>query len=376
MRDLWIHENDLIVATHGRSFWVLDNIASLRQMNGDASPAVRLFQPAPAIRVQRNTNTDTPLPPDEPMGENPPTGAVIDYYLAKPASGLVLLEVLDASGKLVRRHSSDDARERTAAEVEEEMIRAYWLRPPVSLSSAEGVHRWIWDLNSAPPLATEHEYPISATPHDTPRFPLGPTVVPGEYSVRLTVDGKSMTSLLTVKMDPRVRVSSEDLEQQFQLSTELSALLSASSEAVLHAKSLRARLQSLSSQPTGSLTGSLKEAISQLDTKLQQLAHGPDKPPAGASPPPALGSINDDTATLYGLVNGADAAPTPAMVTATRKIADSFAPLMKTWDAVKATDIAALNRQLSDAKLKTLDLKVDSSNTESPSNEALVCRYI
>src|SRR5260370_3143603 len=365
MRDLWIHENDLIVATHGRSYWVLDNIASLRQMNGDASPAVRLFQPAPAIRVQRNTNTDTPLPPDEPMGENPPTGAGIDYYLAKPASGLVLLEGLDASGKRVRRYSSDDARERTQSEVEKEMITAYWLGASVSLSSAEGVHRWIWDLNSAPPLATEHEYPISATPHDTPRFPLGPAVVPGQYSVRLTVDGKSMTSPLTVKMDPRVRVSSEGLEQQFQLATELSAMLSASSEAVLQAKSLRAQLKTLSAQATGSL----KEAISQLDAKLQQLADGPDKPPAGASPPPALGSINDDTATLYGLVNGADAAPTPPMVTATRKTSYSFAPLMKTWDAVNATDIAALNRQLSEAKLKTLDLKIDSSNTESPSNE-------
>src|SRR5260370_33915352 len=144
-----------------------------------------------------------------------------------------------------------------------------------------------------------------------------------------------MTSLLTVKMHPRVRVSSEDLEQQFQLATELSAMLSASSEAVLQAKSLRAQLKSLSSQPTGSLTGSLKEAISQLDTKLQQLAHGPDKPPAGASPPPALGSINDDTATLYGLVNGSDVAPTPAMITATRKVAGHFNFVIRAWAPVK-----------------------------------------
>src|SRR5260370_33560172 len=226
MRDLWIHENDLIVATHGRSFWVLDNIASLRQMNGDASPAVRLFQPAPAIRVQRNTNTDTPLPPDEPMGENPPTGAVIDYYLAKPASGPVLLEVLDASGKLVRRYSSADAPQRVTAELEREMIPAYWLRQPVSLSGTEGLHRWVWDLNYAPPLAVEHEYPISAVPHDTPRFPLGPTVVPGQYTVRLTVDGKSMASPVAVKMDPRVRVAVEELEQQLLLATELSSMLS------------------------------------------------------------------------------------------------------------------------------------------------------
>ncbi len=193
---------------------------------------------------------------------------MIDYYLAKPASGPVLLEVLDASGKLVRRYSSDDAPERAAAEMEREMIPAYWLRQPVSLSGTEGLHRWVWNLNYAPPLAVEHEYPISAVPHDTPRFPLGPTVVPGQYTIRLTVDGKSMTSLVTVKMDPRVRVPVEELEQQFQLATELSSMLAASSEAVLQVKSLRAQLKSLSSQPTGSLAGSLKEAISQLDAKL------------------------------------------------------------------------------------------------------------
>src|SRR5260370_23274094 len=118
------------------------------------------------------------------MGENPPTGAVIDYYLAKPASGPLLLEVLDASGKLVRRYSSDDAPERTAVEVEKEMIPSYWLRQPVSLSSAEVVHRWIWYLNYAPPLATEHTYPHSATPPYTPTFPRWPAVVPQPYSFR------------------------------------------------------------------------------------------------------------------------------------------------------------------------------------------------
>ncbi|HZR29413.1 MAG TPA: YCF48-related protein, partial [Terriglobales bacterium] len=354
MRDLWIHENDLIVATHGRSFWVLDNIASLRQMNDASSPAVRLFQPAPAIRVRRNTNTDTPLPPDEPMGENPPTGAVIDYYLAKPVSGPVLLEFLDANGKVVRRYSSDDAPERTAAELEKEMIPTYWLRPHVALSGAEGMHRWVWDLNYAPPLATEHEYPISATPHDTPRSPLGPTVVPGQYTVRLTVNGRSMTSLLTVKMDPRVQVTIEALEQQFQLANKLAAMLSASSEAVLQIKSLRAQLKTLSAQAPENL----KEAVAQFDRKLQQLAEGPEKPPEGGAPPPALGSINDDIATLYGLVNAADAAPTSAVLTATQKRADSFNPLMKTWDAIKASDITTLNRQLGEAGLKTLDLNV------------------
>ena len=209
MRDLWIHDDDLIVATHGRSFWILDDIAPLRQLSARlARENVALFNPSPAWRVRRDTNPDTPLPPDEPAGQNPATGATIDYYLSQPASSAVTLDVMDCKGQLVRHYSSDDKPPMTQAEMEKTVgVPLYWLRPFRSLSTAPGMHRWLWDLHYPTPKTAEHDYPIAAVPHDTLVHPLGPRAVPGQYTVRLTVEGHSYAAPLEVKMDPRVATS-------------------------------------------------------------------------------------------------------------------------------------------------------------------------
>jgi hypothetical protein len=205
MRDLWIHDDDLIVGTHGRSFWILDDITPLREATGSFSATdAHLFTPAPTYRVQRDTYTDTPLPPDEPAAANPPDGAVIDYYLAHAASAPITLEILDARGQLVRRFSSDDKPDVTEADLKKQLIPLYWLRPFHALPSDAGMHRWVWDLHYPAPDSSRHEYPISAIPGDTPRYPLGPTALPGAYTARLTANGKSYTAPFTVKMDPRV----------------------------------------------------------------------------------------------------------------------------------------------------------------------------
>ncbi|MFN7993688.1 MAG: glycoside hydrolase [Bryobacteraceae bacterium] len=195
MRDLWIHGSDLIVATHGRSFWILDDISPLRQINAQATQApVWLAKPAQAWRVRRDTNTDTPLPPDEPLAENPPDGAVIDYHLQTHASGTVTLEILDAAGKVVRRYSSADQPEMTEANLKSLPIPPWWVRPSKILSAEAGMHRWVWDLQYAAPESLGHGYPISAVPHDTPRGPQGPHALPGPYSIRLTAGGKALTA--------------------------------------------------------------------------------------------------------------------------------------------------------------------------------------
>jgi hypothetical protein len=206
VRDLLVHGDDLIAATHGRSFWILDDIVAVRQMitgwpqlvsswpavvAGGRRFSMTLFNVAPAYRARRDANTDTPLPADEPAGENPPDGAIIDYFLACAPSGPVTLEVLDAQGKLVRRYSSADPPERTEADLEKELIPHYWLREAKTLSAEPGMHRWTWDLRYAAPASTTHEYPSSAVPHDTPRYPLGPLVLPGQYTVRLAANGQS-----------------------------------------------------------------------------------------------------------------------------------------------------------------------------------------
>ena len=182
MRDLWIHDNDLIVATHGRAFWILDDITPLRQLaDSTAKSDAFLFKPEPAYRIRRSTNTDTPIPPDEPTGQNPPDGAIIDYYLGRPASGAVTLEIMDSAGKVVQRSSSADRLEPTKADLEKQLIPLYWIRMPKALPADAGMHRWVWDLHYAAPTSLRHEYPISAVPRDTPRSPLGPNALPGEY---------------------------------------------------------------------------------------------------------------------------------------------------------------------------------------------------
>ncbi|MGB6555744.1 MAG: hypothetical protein WBE78_19780, partial [Candidatus Binataceae bacterium] len=190
MRDFAIHGDDLIVATHGRSFWILDDIAPLREITGGvANSPIFLFQPALAYRARRSTNTATPLPPDEPAGQNPPDGAIFDYWLKSGVAGPVTLEILDANGKVLRRFASTDKPEVTQEDLEKQLIPLYWIRPQQILSSGAGMHRFVWDLRLPPPGTTQHEYPISAVPHDTPRYPVGPAILPGKYEVRLTVAG-------------------------------------------------------------------------------------------------------------------------------------------------------------------------------------------
>jgi hypothetical protein len=200
VRDLVIHNDDLIVATHGRGFWAIDNITSLRQSTKDVSEAnAFLFRLADAILMTPGNDNGTPMPRDEPLAENPPYGAMIDYYLRLNTRGPVTLEILDPSGELVRKYSSED--KATPVNPDTLNIPAFWVRTPESLSTAAGMHRWIWDLRPTPPAR-----------------PTGggggggfggrggaPPVLPGTYTVRLTVSGKSYSQPLNVKMDPLAR---------------------------------------------------------------------------------------------------------------------------------------------------------------------------
>jgi len=222
MRDLVIHNDDIVVGTHGRSFWILDDITPLRQLNEQiaAAPAF-LFKPGIAYRVQRNVNTDTPLPPEEPAGKNPPDGAIIDYTL-QSAAGPVKLQILDTSGKIVRAFSSTDKPQATMEELGKELnVPLYWIRPPQILSDAAGQHRFVWDLRTPPPASLRHEYPISAIVHDTPRLPVGPAVMPGTYTMKLDVAGQTYTQPLEIKMDPRITAPVDQLDQQFRLASRI-----------------------------------------------------------------------------------------------------------------------------------------------------------
>jgi len=352
MRDLWIAGSDLIVATHGRSFWILDDIAPLREVSAATASETHLFRPSDAYRVRRDTNTDTPLPPDEPAAQNPPDGAVLDYFLSKPASGTVTLEVLDGQGKLVRRYATDDKPEKTEDELRRQVVPLYWVRPFKALSGAAGMHRWVWDLRYPAPTSVHREYPIAAVPHDTPLAPQGPLAVPGAYTVRLTANGKSYTAALTIKMDPRVKTSAAGLQQEFELEARLATLLTDSSGAVMQAKSLQQQAQKL--------TASAKDSSAQLrafDQTLAQLLGGAEDNGTGATPAaPTLTRTNSDIGSLYAAVGQADAAPTSAQSNAAAAAERELTPLMQLWNGIKNRDLPALNSQLRRAGLPELHL--------------------
>src|ERR1041385_1614578 len=276
IRDLVIHNDDVVVGTHGRSFWILDDITPLRQLNANVTGAsVHLFAPQVAYRVKRNVNTDTPLPPEEPVGQNPPDGAIINYYLASDPTTPVTLEIYDSRRQLVRRYSSDD--KPAPINPADYPVTPYWFQPPQLPVAKAGMQRFVWDLKYAPPPSFNHGFPISAIYNDTPLEPLGPSVLPGTYTVKLTANGKTLTQALTVKIDPRITTSAADLTQQFTLSLEAYRGMQKSYEAADQISKLRAQIKDLSSRVD---RGPLAEALNALDKKAAAIG-GEARPDTG-----------------------------------------------------------------------------------------------
>lgn len=358
MRDLWIHDSDLIVATHGRSFWILDNISRLRQIKTAQLRAAVLIHPPPAYRVRRSTWTDTPIPPDEPLGANPPAGAIIDFFLPRDAQGPVTLEVLDSNRELVRRFRSDDPLEPSAEELARELIPRYWIALPHALPSQSGMHRWIWDLRYPAPLTTTRGYPISAVPHATPRTPEGPLAVPGSYFVRLTVEGHSLEAPLTLAPDPRIQLPARALEDQVRLARKLADQLSAASHALLVATSEREQLKTLT--PAGPAAEAVRSYAARLSALLEGSENKTEEEKIGAASKgegeseavtrPTLPDVQKNLETLYTDVTRADAAPTAAQLKASEAAQEALTGLLRTWQQLQA-DLPPLNARLRAHKL-------------------------
>jgi photosystem II stability/assembly factor-like uncharacterized protein len=339
VRDLVVKDDDLVIGTHGRGFWILDDMTPLRQLapNG-GRPAATLLRPARATRVRWNTWTDTPLPIDEPQAENPPDGAPIDYWLPDNA-GRVTLEILDASGATVRRLRSDDAPEPL---VEGRNIPDWWIRPWRPLPYGGGMHRWVWDLHEATPDAPRFEYPISAVLRDTPREPRGPWAAPGRYTVRLTVADatdsartKVFTQPLDVRMDPRVTAGAAALAQQHALSRRLADGMNRAAAALREVRAARA---TLAERRKGAATP-LADSLARVDDhvgKFEGVAAGGGRRRSGVSED-TFGTVADDLLTLYGVVQGADVAPTSQTVTAADARLHALDALLADWAAERRT---------------------------------------
>ncbi|HVA34562.1 MAG TPA: hypothetical protein VNG31_10470 [Candidatus Baltobacteraceae bacterium] len=233
VRDLVVHGNDLAIATHGRGFWILDDVEPLRELAANpALQAVHLFTPELAYRVQWNTNTDTPLPPEEPTGQNPPDGAILDYRLAAPARH-VTISIFDAQHKLVRRYASDDPAPAAIPDLDKP---AFWERPFRRPGTSAGMHRFVWNLREPAPRSNQEDLSMGAVPHDTPRTPQGVLVLPGRYVVQLDADGTRREQPLTIVMDPRVTLSAQALRAQYALAHRLADMTNRSFDAAAAAK--------------------------------------------------------------------------------------------------------------------------------------------
>jgi photosystem II stability/assembly factor-like uncharacterized protein len=356
MRDLVIHGDDIVVGTHGRSFWILDDITPLRQLNEQtAAASAFLFKPGIAYRVRRNVNTDTPLPPEEPAGKNPPNGAIIDYNLQSSASAPVKLQILDANGKIVREFSSTDKPDATMEQLGKELnVPLYWIRPPQILSNAAGAHRFVWDLRTAPPSSLRHEYPISAIAHDTPRLPVGPAVMPAMYTVKLDVAGQIFTQPLEIKIDPRITAPADQLDQQFRLASRICEAMNASFAALGQVRAVRAQLKELEHQAP---KGEVADAIHALEQKVAPFEGAPQGF-GQAAHQDSFAQLNGQFGQLLGAVDGADAAPTQTAQDTTGDLERALPTLQNKWDDVKAHDVPTLNDQLRRANLPVINLAV------------------
>ncbi|MGH9616130.1 MAG: WD40/YVTN/BNR-like repeat-containing protein [Acidobacteriaceae bacterium] len=360
MRDLMVKDDDLIVATHGRSFWILDDVEPLRELAADAGKEnAMLFHPAAAWRVRRDNNTDTPLPPDVPAGENPPDGAILDYDLPHGVHA-VTLEILDSAGNVLRKYSSADPVTPTPEELRTDLIPPYWPKMHGPLPTSSGMHRWVWDLRSTAPTATNYSYPIAAVPHRTPLVPEGPLVVPGTYTVRLTVDGMSETEPLLVKMDPRVRMSQAELESLHATQVAMAASLDADSKADLQTHSVMEQAAAIKAP-------ALAKELAPFDSALATIVNGAG---TGATKRlPGIDEVTADATTVYGELQQADATPTAAQLAAAAQVQAESKKALAAWEEFKQTKLPEMNQGIRSAHQPAINPDRKPSNMPQADDE-------
>jgi photosystem II stability/assembly factor-like uncharacterized protein len=323
VRDLVVHDNDLVVGTHGRSIWIMDNMAPLRELAAArAATSPYLFNPGRTIRVRNNLFSDTPLPPEEPTGENPPDGAILDYFLPAPGE-TVILEILDGDGERVRLFSSADKPEWIDPVTLPHPT--YWIRPPESLATDAGHHRFVWDLRYPSPGGVQRGYDIAATFENTPSDPVGPFVHPGVYTVRLTVAGATLERELEVVLDPRVDISTRDLELQTRYSLQ-----------VLRAAQRNQALRDRIDAELATATPQRREALLALrgagDAENPNISYGSIQ--ASALERETVVGLQEKLVYMLKILQAADARPTQQAMTAVERLVERVAELEARQEAL------------------------------------------
>jgi len=375
MRDLVVHGDDLVLCTYGRSMYVLDDIAPLRQLSAAiaASKEPVLLPSASAVRVRWDVNQDTPLPKETAAGKNPPDGAILDYFLPSAPSGEITLDILDASGNLVRHYTSVAP----AAPTMPANVPDYWFAPPAVLPKSAGATRFVWDLRGPDPDAlpysyygnildyTEYTLADHAIPMDTPRVqPQGPLVVPGEYTAVLNVNGKPYRQNLKVTMDPRVHSSQADLEDQYAWALKTTHGMSVTASIYRQIAALRAaitdRQNTLASAAKSDDTDALKKALKDADDQAAAAQEG-TRASAGNRAVPGVGPINRELARVYWMIESGDIRASDSAKEAVRGLCSALDKDLDLWRRVNAEELPRLNSQLVSSKLSVVPVFADMS---------------
>jgi photosystem II stability/assembly factor-like uncharacterized protein len=334
IRDLVIKDDDIVVGTHGRSFWILDDITPLRQLTKEVAAKNAIFyKPQLAYRVRWNMNTDTPIPQEEPAGDNPPDGAVINYYLKNQSE--VSVEIYDKFGTVVRSYSTNDK----PIEINPGNVPPYWIRPQQILSGAPGSHRFLWDLHYTP-LDEPASFSIAATYQNTAPESTGPWVLPGIYYIKFKADGQVLTQSLTVKMDPRVSSTTEQLKQQHDLSLDCY-------EGQKKVTELQAAVASLRKQVALTLPmikkGALATSLQQLDQSVANIQNND------------LGRLNRAFASVFNVLQDTDMPATTQAIAAAQEAKSNLGQVVQKWEALFKDVLPGINEQLKKIKLQGIE---------------------
>jgi hypothetical protein len=302
--------------------------------------------------VRRDENQDTPLPPEVPTGKNPPDGAILHYYLHEGSSGDIQLDVYDSAGTLIKSHSS--APVSPEKEKDDPFIAPYWIAHPQPLSREKGMHRFVWNLRYADPLAihvqSPYNYPIAAIVGDTPLPPQGPLVMPGKYEVRLKIGEQVFRQPLEVKMDPRVSYTRSELQSSLDLQLKISTALGRNFGAYQQVKDLRARLADLKKRPKGDAVAT---AAASLDAKVAAL-EGEPTPLLEEPKTVSFSAVNDTLTALMALVDGADFAPSEESFAAYQRTCKALNTTLEMWQEIRGKDLPAFRAMLGQNNLESL----------------------
>jgi photosystem II stability/assembly factor-like uncharacterized protein len=331
VHDLMVKGNDLVIATHGRAFWSLDDINPLRLLSAQVeSEPAHLFEPAVAYRASFGGG----------FFGGTPSGAVIDYWLKEATKGELTLEILDGKGKLVRKYSSKGSG--LPAGIPREYARFF---RSARLTTHAGVNRFVWNLR----------YTSSRTVPGAVSWggsPFGPTVVPGTYQVKLTVDGKSYTAPVTVKEDPRISVTQADLEKQLALALQIQDVVNSSHDAVNEIRSLHGQLEALQKR-VGSSHKDIADAAKALDEKAVGIENKLIQPKSQSGEDPLNYPIMlaDQMMALGSTVDRDDSAPTAASYTVYNRLKGEIDQQLAAWSELQKKDLPSLNEMMKKANV-------------------------